>query len=341
MKRFSFTILFFIVFINSFAQVKTNDSKKVLPPNDGVYFGIFSCGATEDSVTMNRLDETKKLTGITPAWIYFSNNWFNGIKFPTHEVKLINKFGSTPFIRLMPRSDFTEKKPDPVYTLQNITDGVFDKELTKWADDARDSEIPMMIEFGTEVNGDWFPWSGAQNGKEPHRFISAYRHIIDIFKNESAYNITWVFHIDAVSEPNVEWNKMSNYYPGDDYIDWIGASIYGAQNPRDETENFLETFDSAYNVMRLISENKPLAILEFGTVVVKEKKIKPVWIKSVFKTVKDNRYPRIKALCYWNSRWENDDGTISDMRIDSSPDVLKIFRKYLSDGFFKQELIIK
>ena len=28
--------------------------------------------------------------------------------------------------------------------------------------------------------------------------------------------------------PNIEWNEPKYYYPADDYIDWIGISIFGA-----------------------------------------------------------------------------------------------------------------
>ena len=341
MKFILINIIVALFTLNCFSQNNTDDIKKIIPPEDGVYFGAFTCGSTEDSVTIDRLNEIKNIAGFTPAWIYFSNNWFEKIKFPSAEVKIINDFGSVPFIRLMPRTNFNEKKPDPVYTLQKFIKGDFDRELKKWADDARDSDIPLMVEFGTEVNGNWFPWSGAQNGKDPKRFIDAYRHIIELFKNESANNITWVFHIDANSEPDAEWNKMSLYYPGDDYIDWIGVSIYGAQNPNDETDNFIETFDNTYKEMCLITSNKPMAIVEFGTVENSVKEIKPAWIRSVFESVKENRYPGVKALSYWHSIWENDDGSISNMRLDSSPEVLKMAKEILSDDFFRQKINLK
>ena len=56
-------------------------------------------------------------------------------------------------------------------------------------------------------------------------------HIIDLFRALDVDNITWVFHIDAYNDPNTPWNQMAGYYPGDDYIDWIGVSAYGPAGP--------------------------------------------------------------------------------------------------------------
>ena len=327
--------------ISCVSQNNVTKEIKVVPPLYGVYFGAFACGSTEDSVTPDRLAEIKKISGFTPAWIYFSNNWYKKIKFPAKEVKAIYDFGSIPFIRLMPRTDFNAYKKDPVYTLQKIINGAFDKDLKKWAQDARNSDIPMIIEFGTEMNGNWFPWSGALNGKDPKKFVKAYRHIIELFKNESALNITWVFHADADSDPDEEWNDMSAYYPGDDYIDWLGVSVYGSQSQNEEIVNFIEAFDSTYKKLSGISANKPLAIFEFGTIENPVKEIKAAWIKSVFESIKDNRYPRIKALGYWHSKWENEDGSVSDMRLDSSPEVLQTVQEMLSNTIFRQKIVFK
>ena len=193
----------------------------------------------------------EQLIGKKIVWAYFSNNWGNGIKFPEDAVKAIHSLGVVPFIRMMPCTTFTDGLVDPVYTLERFIDGDFDNDLRKWAQDAKRVGIPLMVEFGTEVNGDWFPWSGALNGESetegygdptlpdgPERFRDAYRHIIDLFREEGVNNITWAFHIfadedsgpDSISNPNnnQSWNDIANYYPGNDYIDWIGASVYGS-----------------------------------------------------------------------------------------------------------------
>jgi hypothetical protein len=312
------------------------NGKKIVPPDYGMYVGAFpDMGSTEDSVSFARLKAFENLAGQKPVWVYFSNNWFGNIKFPAKEVETIKDFGSIPFIRLMPRSDYLENKSDPVYSLQKIADGKFDKELNVWADDARNYGEPLMVEFGTEMNGNWFPWSGEHNGKNPQFFKDAYIHIIKLFREKEVFNITWVFHVNYDSAPNEEWNNMSAYYPGDEYIDWIGMSIYGSQNSKDEWINITDIFDNAYKNLAEISDNKPLAIFEYGVV---EHERKAEWIKTFFKLMKSEKYSRIKGISYWHSNWENEDGSFSKMRFDSSPESLNAYRNAIADKFFQAKI---
>ena len=238
---------------------------KVLPVN-GIYHGAFpEFSETEDQVTPEAIRDLEAAVGKPIAWAYFSNNWFiedskgkaiAQIKFPGEAVRTIWGYRTehriVPFIRMMPRSSWSKKKPDPVYTMQKIIDGEFDVSLRAWAREARDARvstapeirIPLMIEFGAEVNGDWFAWNGRYNGGSqtkkygdptradgPERYRDAYRHIIDLFRSEDATNVTWVFHVDAHRSPDELWNNMAGYFPGDDYIDWIGAIFCAPPRP--------------------------------------------------------------------------------------------------------------
>ena len=177
---------------------------------------------------------------------------------------------------MMPRTNFDEGGPDPNYTMQKIIDGDFDTELTQWAIDAKNTNTPLLVEFGTEVNGDWFPWNGKYNGADEkisygdpnlydgaERFRDAYRHVIDICNNQAANNITWFFHVDAYGNPDLDWNKIENYYPGDDYIDWLGVSIYGPQESNDDYQEFSEILNDIYPKLTALSD-KPIAVLEFA-----------------------------------------------------------------------------
>lgn len=310
--------------------------KKLAPPEYGMYLGAFpDMGSTEDSVTLIRLKAFENLTGHKPVWVYFSNNWFGKIKFPEKEIKIIKDYGSIPFVRMMPRSNYVEYQKDDYYSLQNIIDGKFDLELKNWAARAKIFDSPLILEFGLEMNGDWFPWSGFHNGKNPEKFKKAYIHIIDIFRNIGADKVTFIYHVNYGSAPEESWNNMAAYYPGDDYIDWIGMSIYGAQKPSDEWFDISEVFDKSYTEMAGISPNKPLAIIEFGVV---ENPKKPRWIKNFFNLIESEKYNRIKAISYWHSIWENEDESISNIRIDSSPESLKAYKDATLNKFFQPKV---
>ncbi|NOX85735.1 MAG: beta-mannanase [Chlorobi bacterium] len=252
-------------------------SGKLAAPVTGIYHAAFpDFGGTEDIVTAQRIDDFVDLVDKDIAWAYFSNNWSDSIRFPSEAVSVIHATGKIPFIRMMARSDFEEGGPDPRYSMQRIIDGDFDGELIRWAMEAAQTGIPLLTEFGTEVNGNWFPWNGQYNGggtttgygdpalpDGPERFRDAYRHIIEICRANGATNITWFFHVDAYSQPDATWNNLENYYPGDDYIDWLGVSVYGPQEPGDEYREFSEILDDVYPALSGLS-NKPVAILEFA-----------------------------------------------------------------------------
>lgn len=251
---------------------------KLVSPSGGMYHSAYpDFGGTEDTVTAGRIESFEDLAGKEIVWAYFSNNWKDKIEFPADSVAVIHDAGKIPFIRLMARSGFDEGGPDKKYTMANILAGDFDSELEQWADNAKDTGINLLAEFGTEVNGSWFPWNGLYNGGNvkdgygdpqvpdgPERFRDAYRHIIDICNNRGADNITWFFHADAYSEPDEPWNSIANYYPGDDYIDWIGVSVYGPQEDGEDYQEFSEIMDDVYPELTSLSAVKPIAVLEFA-----------------------------------------------------------------------------
>ncbi len=262
---------------STFVTAANFNANKLIEPTSGIYHSAYpDFGGTEDIVTTERINDFETLVNKEIVWAYFSNNWYESIQFPVTAVNTINSAGKIPFIRIMPRTYFDEGGPDPNYTMQKIIDGNFDTELIQWAIDASNTNIPLLIEFGTEVNGNWFPWNGQYNGAgetsgygDPNlfdgaeRFRDAYRHIIDICNTNGANNITWFFHVDAYSEPNTDWNKIENYYPGDSYIDWLGVSIYGPQKNNQDYQEFSEIMNGFYPSLSNLSD-KPIAILEFA-----------------------------------------------------------------------------
>lgn len=259
---------------------KTNlafNNNKLMAPTSGVYHNAFpDFGGEEDIVTAARIDNFETLANKEIGWAYFSNNWLDNLVFPYDDVTTIHNAGKTPFIRMMARTNFVESHADPVYTMQNIIDGNFDTQLNAWANEAKNIGYPLLVEFGTEANGNWFPWNGVFNGGAttdgygdpnladgPEHFRDAYRHIIDIFNANNVTNITWFFHVDAHGFPNENWNRIENYYPGDAYIDWVGISVYGPFEANEDLESFATILEGMYPSLTALT-NKPLAILEFG-----------------------------------------------------------------------------
>lgn len=321
-------------------QKTTPGAKRLLPPTSGVYLGAFpDLSGAEDDVTSKRLDDFLQLSQRKPVWVYFSQNWMDGIVFPKASVECIRAWGAIPFIRLMNRSHWKSHQKEEAFSLEKIAGGVFDPQLRAWARDAKAAAIPMLVEFGTEVNGDWFGWSGVWNGgaKGGERFKEAYRHIVSLFREEGAANVTWCFHVNAGSAPEQSWNTMASYYPGDEWVDWIGVSVYGAQSASEKCVEFQTQFDAVYKELCEISSSKPLGIFEFGVTEGASPVNKYQWIEQFFSAFEGGRYPRIKAISVWHERFEEDGGEVVDLRIDSSSEVLALWRRKMNIPIYANE----
>ena len=325
-------------------------TKLTAPQRDQIYFGAFpDFGGSEDHVSTQRVKDFETLAGKKIAWAYFSQNWYNGIIYPREAVHAIAQSGATPFVRLMPRSDEIQGHAEKRFSMQHIIEGKFDTALKKWAKDAKKDNIPLLADFAVEANGDWFQWSGRFTGGSkkdgygdphypdgPERYRDAYRHIVDLFRAEGVTHITWFFHYNYASFPNEAWNQPKYYYPGDAYIDWVGFSLYGAQTLDEEWEGleFSTQLKQYYPSTKEIKTRNPMALLEFGVTDDHPDGNKSAWLDDAFKTILDNNYVKLAAINPWHENWENEDGTMTKIRLDSSPETQTTFRKWIKNKRF-------
>ena len=100
--------------------------------------------------------------------------------------------------------DALAKVPDQK---QYITD--FLNELKKY------SEVPIYLRIGAEMN----IWDVKA---DPRQFREAFRFIADLV-HEHTKHVATVWSVSHASE----WDtNMEDFYPGDEYVDWIGISAY-------------------------------------------------------------------------------------------------------------------
>jgi hypothetical protein len=325
---------------------------KVLPPERGAYHGAYAdFGPAETAVTKEAIEAYIHSAGKKIAWAYFSNHWLDGeIVFPKESVEICKSLGVVPYIRFSPWSEMIQSRGDPITKMENILAGKFDDQLRAWARAARDFDFPLMMEFGPEVNGDWFPWNGRWNGGAeksgygdpnipdgPERFRDSYRHIIDIFRSENAHNITWILHVDVAWTPQQEWNKMKYYHPGDDYIDWIGLSVFGRQLPK---SNWILFPAMLKNFLGQIEESSSLPILisEFGVIEdAADPERKARWLRQALQSVSKGMFKRVKGITYWNSPGWLPEGKAS-FKIDSSEPSLRAFRDEIASPFWLENV---
>lgn len=335
---------------NSTLNGITAKGQVVATPGAGKYYhGVFPGGefAEEDQIKKEELASYQEAVGKKAVWVYFTHNWFKGKPFPVKTASWIRDNGSVPFIRLMLRSSEEQNVKEPKYTLARIIRGDFDKDLRAWARGAKTFGTPLLAEFGTEVNGEWFAWNGKWNGggaklgygdkkqfDGPERFKDAYRRIIRLSREEGASNILWAFHINSDDVPNTAWNKFENYYPGDKWIDWLGVSIYGAGTPMAEAETMREMMDAVYPRLAKLSKTKPVVILELGFTNGHPAVKQEDWAKDALTELFFGRWPRVIGFAWWNESWENDDDPAhnSVLRVQNNPALAAVFKKMLGEN---------
>ncbi len=340
---------------------KIEKNKKLKPAKNGqIYFGAFpDFGGSEEKVSAKKIQDFEKLVGHKIFWAYFSQNFYQGLKFPKKEIAEIRQAGAVPFVRLLPHSKayndyaYNQKNFTDKFSLEKILDGKFDAEFRAWAKEAKKDGKMILVDFSVEPNGNWFVWSGKYHGAGikdkygnknypdgPEKWRDAYRHIIDIFREEGANNLTYFFHPDINSIPDEWWNQPKYYYPGDGYIDWIGFSLYGPQNPKEEYwEKFSETLTERSEKIREISDKKPLAVLEFGVSDDHPLGKKSDWLKDAFETILSGKILKFSAFAYWHENWEEEDDLWAKIRVDSSAESLKTFRELLKNKKIFGEVI--
>lgn len=304
------------------------------PQREGVYFGAYmDFGETEDDVTLEGIEKFEKLAGKAPAIIASSSYWGEQ-SFPSENLELIVRHGAVPLVFWSPwDKPYEEKRGPDRFSLKAILAGEWDAYIDTWAEGAKKFGRPFFVSFCNEMNGDWFPWSGcfyggSKGGNEV--FKRAWRYVVDRVRSKGATNILWVFHVNAFPAENDDWNLMASYYPGKDYVDWLGLSIYGKQF-RDEGDwaDFGDLIDWPTKEISEIDSTKPVMVAEFGVGDFPKSGDKARWISDALAQIP--RYSRIKAAIYWHERWQNEDGTYSNLRINSSPEVLKAFRQGIAN----------
>jgi len=255
----------------------------------GVLLGIFHEGSQMDLSFVNQYEEKIEKEFASVMWYL---DW--STSFPMEDVQRVSDAGYMPHITWEP---WFFEDPEKIM-LANILSGEWDEYINHWAADAARFGKPLLIRWGHEFNGNWYPWSVAQNGENPQLYIDAYRKVHDAFVSAGADNVKWIWCPNANSVPNEEWNVASMAYPGDDYVDWIGIDGYNFSG----SDSFKTIFSKAYQAL-VTDFSKPIIIAEFATG--GEGSKKGDWVKDMA-TDLEQYFPAIKAITWFDINKELD-----------------------------------
>ena len=216
----------------------------------------------------------------------------------------------------------TDPINQPAYQLINITNGSFDSDIHRWASELRDFGYPVLLRPMPEMNGDWTPWGGTVNGNTPSDFIPAWRHIHDIFVQENAANVKFVWSPNADYDNASATSTFDAYYPGDAYVDYTGLDGYNwgtSASWGSQWQSFTDIFAPSYDVFTARTA-KPVIICE--TASTEQGGNKAQWISDMFAQL-PARFPRITQVTWFNVNKE------TDWRVESSTASLAAFRAAL------------
>lgn len=154
-------------------------------------------------------------------------------------------------------------------------------------------ENDVLIRFAheMEVRPDyevtWYSWQDREN---PDNYKQAWRHIVTLGHQYNS-NIKWIW------SPNRADEYAQDYYPGDEYVDFVGLTL----NLPEERTSIHQTFSDFYvnegTKENLELYNKPILISEVAYSGKNEEQ-KAAYLRSVFEYVKTD--PKIVGIVFFN-----------------------------------------
>ena len=179
-----------------------------------------------------------RTTTVHPALVEYYTRF--GAPFQAQEARQATEAGSVPLIQLNPQTAAPNR----------IAAGAYNKYLRQYAAKIKVFGCPVILSFGHEMNGSWYPWGRPQT--TPAQFIAAWRQIHHVFTAARVTNVIWAW------DPTHRGSPASEWWPGSKYVNWIGLDGYFR---RGQTFNYI--FERQLSVIRHLPR-KPVFIAETG-----------------------------------------------------------------------------
>jgi len=211
--------------------------------------------------------------------------------------------------------------------------------VTQFAEDMRDYGGTIRLRFGHEmispdpssIADNWYDWQD-----QPGAYKAAYQAVYNIFQNVGATNVEFVWNPNNYPfDPSI----LQAYFPGQDYVDWIGIDGYNWGSLTVPGQNFDDIF---YNTYHAIVDNpgifgdKPIMIGEAATGddtgiwIEPEHRYmtKAEWITLMFDRMSSGEYDKIQAFYWFELNKER------DWRLAASPESWAAFQEAMNSDYF-------
>ena len=206
------------------------------------------------------------------------------------------------------------------------------QEMVHWANKIQDFGSLVYVLFDPEPETSSLDVMGARSD-----FIGAWRKVVDVFRQVGVSNVRFVWDLTAYTFGRADDSVNANaWYPGDEYVDGIGADGYNFAGCRPGVSDVWRSFSDVFEPVREFGQAHPtkfLAIPEWGSVEdPNDPGRKAQWITDAAATLKSPGWEQFQAILYWHS--QSPTTPPCKFWFDSSESSLNAFAAMGADPYF-------
>lgn len=284
-------------------------------PETGCYVGAY---IELDHNLTGEISKFEQLTGKKHA-TYFRYVGY-GQPFPYKWVKELHNQGAMPHIAWEPNEGLGVVKDDEY--------------LHGWAQAAARAGGPIFLRYASEMNGNWMAYSGDSD------LYKAKWQLVYRIMHEEAPNVVMVWCPFATPKATIPL-----YYPGDEYVDWVGVNLYSVfrQNGNPEmpaSEDPRELLEAVYS---LYADRKPIAICEYAAThycVATKTQVVDFCLESMTKLYKSlqTKFPRVRMINWFSVDTERDGLADNNYSLTDNERVLQAYSDLVRSDHFLTEV---
>jgi hypothetical protein len=299
-------------------------AKRVAPTPVGAIlthsFGVAVPGLPTNLAALNAFEG---LVGRKVSIASYYQDFASGPDFDASSATAIRNTGATPMLAWEPEDGAGPTTDQPAYSLATIIAGTHDALIARWAGEMAAWGKPILLRFAPEMNGNWNPWSPGVNGNLADQYVSAWRHVHDVFTRAGATNVIWVW------DPMVDFagsTPLAELYPGDAYVDVVGMDGYnwGASQSWSAWQTPTQIFAATVTDVRKLT-TRPILLCEVASS--EDGGNKAAWMNQFFAFL--SATPAIDGFVWFEFNKE------TDWRVESSASSEQAFITDLTSGNFR------
>jgi hypothetical protein len=208
-----------------------------LPSRPAAYLGVFETGAPPGYTAIANFTQA---AGREPNLLGYYSGWAG--TFDASFANMLYRHKIIPFVQIDPTDA----------SVAAVAAGTYDTWLRTYADSVADFGHALVLGFGHEMNASWYTWG--YRHVPPSTFVAAWQHIVTVFRNEGAENVTWLWTLQA-DEPGT--GPVASWWPGAQYVTWVGIDGYY----RRPSDTFTDVFGTTIDQVRAFT-GKPILLSE-------------------------------------------------------------------------------